>query len=247
MIKTMKVVAIVQARMGSTRLPGKILKEVQGKTLLEIQLERLKQSTYIQQVILATTTQAQDDSVVNLCKQLKIDVYRGSEEDVLSRYYEAAMEFKANVIVRLTSDCPLIDPIIVDDVITTYLRQADSVDYVSNTLVRTYPRGLDVEVFSLQALKKANMEAILQRDREHVTSYLYSNLDLFRIDQVKGEQDYSNYRWTVDTLEDFELIQLILNELYEENELFYMHDVVHLLTEHPEWNNINAHIEQKKI
>ncbi len=243
----MKVIAIIQARMGSTRLPGKILKKVQGKTLLEIQLERLKQSTLIQQVIVATTTQAQDDSVVDLCKQLNVDFYRGSEEDVLSRYYEAAVIFKANVIVRLTSDCPLIDPVIVDEVIATYIRQQDSVDYVSNTLERTYPRGLDVEVFSFKALEKTLTEAILQRDREHVTAYIYSNPNMFRIDQVKGEHDYSNFRWTVDTTEDFELIQRILNVLYEEDKLFYMDDVVQLLTKHPKWNDINAHIEQKKL
>lgn len=247
MIETKKIVAIIQARMGSTRLPGKILKKVQGKTLLEIQVERLKQSTLIQQVIVATTTQAQDDVVVYLCKQLNIDFCRGSEEDVLSRYYEAAVQSNANVIVRLTSDCPLIDPMIVDEVIASYVKQQDVFDYVSNTLERTYPRGLDVEVFSFEALEKASKEAILQRDREHVTAYFYSNPDLFQIAQVKGKQNYSNFRWTVDTPEDFDLIQRILNELYEDNKLFYMHDVVQLLSRYPEWTDINAHIEQKKL
>lgn len=242
-----RVVAIIQARMGSTRLPGKILKKVQGKTLLEIQLERLQQSTLIEQIIVATTTQAQDDVVVDVCKELAINFYRGSEEDVLSRYYEAAVAFDANVIVRLTSDCPLIDPMIVDEVIEIYARQQDTIDYVSNTLERTYPRGLDVEVFSFEALEKAYVEAVLQRDREHVTAYFYSNPDVFKIDQVKGEQDYSHFRWTVDTPEDCELIELILNELYEDKQLFYMQDVIQLLTRHPEWNDINAHIEQKKL
>lgn len=243
----MKVTAIIQARMGSTRLPGKIFKKVQGKTLLEIQLERLQQSTLIEQIIVATTTQAQDDCVVDLCKQLNIDFYRGSEEDVLTRYYEAASAYEATVIVRLTSDCPLIDPWVTDKIIATYIRQQESVDYVSNTLERTYPRGLDVEVFSFKALKKAYMEAVLQRDREHVTAYMYSNPDLFKLDQVQGEQDYSNFRWTVDTPADFELIELILNGLYEEDKLFYMKDVVNLLTRHPEWSDINAYIEQKKL
>ena len=242
-----RVVAIIQARMGSTRLPGKILKKVQGKTLLEIQLERLQQSTLIEQIIVATTTQAQDDVVVDVCKELAINFYRGSEEDVLSRYYEAAVAFDANVIVRLTSDCPLIDPVIVDEVIEIYARQQDTIDYVSNTLERTYPRGLDVEVFSFEALEKAYEEAVLQRDREHVTAYFYSNPDVFKIDHVKGEQDYSHFRWTVDTPEDCELIELILNELYEDKQLFYMQDVIQLLTRYPEWNDINAHIEQKKL
>lgn len=243
----MKVVAIIQARMGSTRLPGKILKKVQGKTLLEIQLERLKQSTHIQQIVVATTALAQDNPVVDLCKQLNIDFYRGPEEDVLSRYYEAAVEFKANNIVRLTSDCPIIDPMIVDKAIAIYLKQQDLVDYVSNTLERTYPRGLDVEVFSFEALEKAYLEAVLQRDREHVTAYFYSNPDLFRIEHIKGEQNYSNFRWTVDTPEDFDLIERILKKLYDGNKLFHMNDVFQLLTRHPEWNDINAHIEQKKL
>jgi len=243
----MKVAAIIQARMGSTRLPGKILKKVQGKTLLEIQLERLKQSTFLDQIIVATTTQAQDDRVVDLCRELNIDFYRGSQEDVLARFYEAAMAFEATVIVRLTSDCPLIDPRITDEVIYTYVRQQESVDYVSNTLERTYPRGLDIEVFSIKALQKAYMEATLQRDREHVTAYMYSNPDLFKIEQVKGEKDYSNFRWTVDTPADFELIELILNALYEEGKVFYMKDVVNLLNRHPGWGDINAHIEQKKL
>lgn len=242
-----KVVAIIQARMGSTRFPGKILKRVQGKTLLEIQLERLKHSTLIQQIVIATTTQEQDNLVVDLCKQLDIDFYRGSEEDVLSRYYEAAVAFKANVIVRLTSDCPLIDPIIVDEVISSYLSKIDSIDYVSNTLERTYPRGLDTEVFSFKALEKTYKEAVLQSDREHVTAYIYSNPNMFRIDQVKGRDDYGNFRWTVDTPEDFELIHRILKELYGDKKPFYMHDIIELLTRYPDWNDINAHIEQKKL
>lgn len=242
-----KVVAIIQARMGSTRFPGKILKRVQGKTLLEIQLERLKHSTLIQQIVIATTTQEQDNLVVDLCKQLDIDFYRGSEEDVLSRYYEAAVAFKANVIVRLTSDCPLIDPIIVDEVISSYLSKIDSIDYVSNTLERTYPRGLDTEVFSFKALEKTYKEAVLQSDREHVTAYIYSNPNMFRIDQVKGRDDYGNFRWTVDTPEDFELIHRILKELYGDKKPFYMQDIIELLTRYPDWNDINGHIEQKKL
>ncbi|TQR17401.1 cytidylyltransferase domain-containing protein [Psychrobacillus vulpis] len=243
----MKVVAIIQARMGSTRLPGKILKKVKDKTLLEIQLERLNYSSLIHQIIVATTTLEQDDLIVNLCNQLNIDCYRGSEEDVLSRYYEAAMEFNANVIVRLTSDCPLIDPTIVDEVITSFIEQQDSIDYVSNTLVRTYPRGLDVEVFSFDALQRANDQANLQQDREHVTAYFYSNPDLFRIEHIKSNLDYSNFRWTVDTPEDLELIHRILNELYDDDNIFYMGDVLNLLTVHPKWREINAHIEQKKL
>lgn len=243
----MKVAAIIQARMGSTRLPGKILKTVNGKTLLEYQIERVKQAKAIDQIIIATTVKESEQPIVRLCEKIGIDYYRGSEQDVLSRYYEAAQKYNVDVIVRLTSDCPIIDPEVIDKVVNEYVENQSSVDYVSNTLERTYPRGLDTEVFSFTALNKAYHEAVLPRDKEHVTAYLYTNPDLFKLQGVKNEQNYSSYRWTVDTEEDFELIQLILGELYNPNKLFQLEHVINLLKEHPEWNEINAHIEQKKL
>lgn len=243
----LKVAAIIQARMGSTRLPGKILKTVNGKTLLEYQIERVKQAKTIDQIIIATTVKESEQPIVELCDKIGIEYYRGSEEDVLSRYYETAQTFGADVIVRLTSDCPIIDPEVIDKVVNQYLDNQSTVDYVSNTLERTYPRGLDTEVFSFAALTKAYHEAILPRDKEHVTVYFYTNPDLFKLQGLKNDQDYGSYRWTVDTEEDFELIQLILNELYNPNKTFLLEDVIKLITEHPEWNEINAHIEQKKL
>lgn len=245
--ESLKVAAIIQARMGSTRLPGKILKTVNGKTLLEYQIERVKLAISIDQIIIATTIKESEQPLVALCEKLGLDYYRGSEQDVLSRYYEAAKKYDVDVIVRLTSDCPIIDPVVIDTVVNHFLNNQSSVDYVSNTLERTYPRGLDTEVFSFAALNKASKEAVLPRDKEHVTAYFYTNPDLFKLQSVKNEHDYGSYRWTVDTEEDFELIQLLLNELYNSDELFLLEDVIKLLENHPEWNEINAHIEQKKL
>ena len=148
----MKTAAIIQARMGSTRLPGKVLKTVMGKTLLEYQIERVKEAQMIDQIIIATTMKKIDEPIVNLCERLGVDYFRGSEHDVLSRYFETATNFNIDVIVRITSDCPLIDPEIIDKVVSHYLNHREKLDYASNTLERTYPRGLDTEVFSYNAL-----------------------------------------------------------------------------------------------
>ncbi|MDM5246498.1 glycosyltransferase family protein [Lysinibacillus sp. G4S2] len=241
----MNVTAIIQARMGSTRLPGKILKEVNGKPLLAYQLERIARSNYIGKVVIATTVAPKDDVVIEFCENYGVDYYRGSEDDVLSRYYEAAEQYGGDTIVRLTSDCPIIDPVIVDETIQYFLN--NHFDYVSNTIERTYPRGLDTEIFSKSALERAYKEATLTRDKEHVTAYMYSNPESFSLGYIKNKQDYSQYRWTVDTLEDYELIKLILMSIYPFNKEFSWKDVLSLLAENPEWNDINALIEQKKV
>lgn len=243
----MKVAAIIQARMGSTRLPGKVLKKVLGKTLLEYQIERVKRAKTIDEIIVATTTKKSDDQIVQLCQQLSIPYYRGSEEDVLSRYYEAATKFNVDVIVRLTSDCPIIDPNVIDKVVELFLENMDRYDYVSNTLTRTYPRGMDTEVMSYKVLKRAHEEAKELVYREHVTAYIYHHTDQFRLCNVSNEKDESKHRWTIDTKEDFLLIKNIVETLYPINPLFTFRDVIQLLYEKPEWVKINAHIEQKKL
>lgn len=243
----MKITAIIQARMGSTRLPGKILKKVMNKTLLEYQLERVKRSLLIDEIVVATTKKESDNPIVALCEQLGAQVYRGSEQDVLSRYYEAAVALHADLIVRLTSDCPLIDPTIIDQVIQLHIDQEREVDYTSNALVRSFPRGLDTEVFTFDALQYAHEHAILERDREHVTAYIYSNKEKFKFAALKSIHNYESHRWTVDTEEDFELIKRILEALYPSNPQFTMQDVLNLLEENPTWPSINAHIEQKKL
>ncbi|NLX01599.1 MAG: NTP transferase domain-containing protein, partial [Syntrophomonadaceae bacterium] len=168
----MKTVIIDQARMTSTRLPGKVMKEVLGKPLLEYQIERLKRTNEADELVIATTTNNTDQPIVEICKRLGVAYYRGSEEDVLSRYYEAATKFGADVVVRVTSDCPLIDPTVVDKVIKHYKDNWDKYDYVSNTLTRTYPRGMDTEVFSYKVLQEVYYNAQEQPEREHVTPYI---------------------------------------------------------------------------
>lgn len=243
----MTITAIIQARMGSTRLPGKILKKVNGKPLLLHQINRLNRSQIIDQLVIATTTEQQDNIIEQFCREHEILYYRGSENDVLARYYEASEKFGGDVIVRLTSDCPIIDPVVVDATIQYYLDHKDMYDYVSNTIERTYPRGLDTEVFSKKALNTAYLEACLSRDREHVTSYIYTNPKQFYIGSFKGNKDYSRYRWTVDTNEDFQLVCLILEYFKEREESFLLEEAIQLMQENPTWFDINAHIEQKKI
>lgn len=243
----MKTLIIIQARMTSTRLPGKILKPVLGKTLLEYQLERLAQVSNADGIVVATTTNETDQPIVDLCNALAVPVSRGSEADVLSRYYEAAMAHQADIVVRVTSDCPLIDSAVVSEIIGFYQAHADEYDYVSNTLVRTYPRGLDTEVFPFKLLEQAHREAIQPDEREHVTPFIYRNPHRYRLHQVKQSVDHSAERWTVDTSEDFELIRRILEALYPQNPTFGQTDVLALLDAHPDWRALNATIEQKMV
>ena len=243
----MKTVIIDQARMTSTRLPGKVMKEVLGKPLLEYQIERLRRVTEADEVVIATTTNIADEPIVELCERLGVAYYCGSEEDVLSRYYEAATEFRADVVVRVTSDCPLIDPAVVDKVIKHYKDNRNNYDYVSNTLTRTYPRGMDTEVFSYKVLQEAYYNAQKQPEREHVTPYICWHPESYRLDNVSHHENQSQHRWTIDTPEDFELIKLILQELYPVNNRFTWLDVLNLLNEYPEWVQINAGVKQKEI
>jgi spore coat polysaccharide biosynthesis protein SpsF len=241
----LRTVVIIQARMGSTRLPGKIMMKVKGKTLLEYQLERVKRSKCIDEVIIATTVKEADDEIVEHCKKLSVSCFRGSEDDVLSRYYGAAKQYNAEVIVRLTSDCPIIDPFVIDQVISNY--QQHDYDYVSNTIIRSYPRGMDVEVFSFRSLEESYIRARDSAEREHVTPYIYRNPSLYKLGSVAYKNDESEHRWTVDTAEDLALIRNIISDLYEKNHEFTLEDTLNLMREFPEWTKINAHIEQKKL
>lgn len=234
------ILAIIQARMGSTRLPGKVLKPILDKPIIDYQVERVKQSKALDQVIIATSNNVKDDAIIYWCEANSIPYYRGDEADVLGRYYEAAKQFSASTIVRLTGDCPIIDSNIIDRVIIDYLKEGTS--YCSNTIKRSFPRGMDTEVFSMDALERANFEAESPLDREHVTPYIRNHFSTFN---VLNNTDYSNYRWTVDTKEDFQLIKKIITELYPSNPLFTMEDAVKLLTNNPDWMLINKDVKQK--
>ncbi|MDF2550564.1 MAG: acylneuraminate cytidylyltransferase [Chlamydiales bacterium] len=234
---------IVQARMSSTRLPGKVLKKVLGRPLLDFLIERLKRVRLKSGIVIATTLGPQDDPIVQLAEQRGVLTFRGSEEDVLERYYLAAQAHGAAHVVRITSDCPLIDPELIDTLIGQY--HEAGVDYLSNVQERTFPRGMDCEVFSFAALEQAYLQATLPEEREHVTPYIHRHPELFSIKSYARAEDASSYRWTVDTPEDFQLIEKILEEIFLQKPLFTLDDLLVLLKKHPEWNAINQNIAQK--
>ena len=212
----LKTVLVTQARLGSTRLPGKILKKIQGKSLLEIHLDRLKKCNNISEIIVATTTNIKDEIIYNKSIELGVNSSRGSESDVLDRFYKSVEYKNPDWIVRVTSDCPLIDPKLVDDVIAFTI--TNNKDYVSNTLIENFPDGQDIEVFKYTALKKAWEDAILNSEREHVTPYIRKNSDfnggnLFTSLNYDCQSDFSKIRMTVDEIRDFELITLLINDL----------------------------------
>lgn len=236
------IAAIVQARMSSTRLPGKVLKVVVGKALLSHVVERLKTSKSVDRIIVATTSNPQDKPIIEFCEMNHVDYFVGSELDVLDRYYQAAKKFKADVIARITSDCPLIDPVIVDKVVNHYSENKDKLDFVSNTLRRTYPDGLDIEVFSFRALETAWLESKSAFEREHVTPYIANNPAKFRIANIENETDLSCLRWTIDYPEDYDFVRAVYEALYEKKQVFLMNDVLALLSEKPEIAEINKQI-----
>lgn len=235
--------AIIQARMGSTRLPGKVLAEIRGHPMLWHVVERTRAAETLDKVVVATTTQQADNVIVEFCREQGIDCFRGSEQDVLDRYYHAAREHAADAVVRITSDCPLIDPEIVDKTVRAFI--AGHPDYASNRIVPTYPRGLDTEVMTFRALEIAWREARQPYQRTHVTPFLYENPDRFTILSVTGERDYSAYRWTVDTPEDLELVRAVYARMQGDG--FLLNDVVGLMEREPELADLNRSVAQKAL
>jgi spore coat polysaccharide biosynthesis protein SpsF len=241
---SLRVIIIVQARMGSTRLPGKSLKSVLGKPLLCYLLERLRRCQKADEVVLATTTLPEDDPIVETALKMGVPVVRGSSEDLVSRYLQAAHEHHADVVVRVTGDCPLIDPEWIDRLIVQFI-ECKNVDYLSNTIERTFPRGMDAEVFSIKALEETDRLAVQPAEREHVTLFMYRHPEQFRLKNVRYPEDHSRHRWTVDTAEDFQLIEQLLSAIYPINKDFSLADLLALINLHPEWELLNKHIEQK--
>lgn len=241
----MKVVAIIQARMGSTRLPGKVLLDLSGEPMLVRVVNRCRRATTVDQVIIATTTETRDEAIVDLCDSRGWACFRGSEDDVLDRYFQAARKHHAEVVVRITSDCPLIEPEIIDLTVREFL-QDGTLDYVSNTLPpRTFPRGLDVEVMTFKALERAWQEDGNPAWREHVTPYIYHHPEEFALRTVTNDHDYSHMRWTVDTPEDLAFARRVYDHFGHDR--FSWREVIALLEEHPEWLEINRHIQQKEV
>jgi len=239
----MNTVIIVQARMTSTRLPGKVLLPLGGEPMLTRLVQRLRRVSRADAIVIATTNNAVDDAIVALCGQLGVAHHRGSEHDVLSRYAEAAALHHADAVVRITSDCPLIDPALIDQVIAAYAK-GDS-DCVSNMLPPTWPYGMAVEVFSAKALAEAHAEASQAAEREHVTPFLYAHPERYRLHNVASPVDLSAQRWTVDTPEDHELVQRLFDAVFPAKPNFNLADLLTAMQTHPDWLAINQHIVQK--
>ncbi|WP_372998835.1 cytidylyltransferase domain-containing protein [Sulfurimonas sp.] len=239
--------AILQARMSSTRLPNKVLKKVNDKELLAYECERLLKSKKIDKLIIATSNDKSDDVIENFGTEYNIEVFRGSLNDVLSRYYECAKEFrdKENIddlnIIRVTGDCPIIDTEVIDEVIQSF--EDNDIDYASNTLVPTYPDGMDIEICTFEALKYAFNNATLKSDREHVTLYI-KNSEKFKKFNYEAKNDFSNLRLTVDEQNDFDLIKDILENLYPVNNDFTYLDVISYMTRNPNLFFINSSIKR---
>lgn len=237
-----RIIAVLQARFSSNRLPGKVLRSVSGKSLLQHQIERIFRSSRIDALIVATSSEPSDDQIAKISQQLGAKIFRGSLEDVLDRVYSAAKQESASVVIRLTADCPLIDSEIIDAIVDKHLTEKN--DYTSNTIVPSFPDGLDVEVCEFSALKRAWREAHLPSEREHVTPYIKNNPDKFRLANYSSPIDHSNLRWTIDEEKDAAFIEHVYNEIYPENPNFLMKDVLALLNRRPELLQINSGIQR---
>lgn len=230
---------VIQARTGSSRLPNKVLKELCGKPMLQHIIERTQKSKKVDCIVVATTVREEDGKIEELCKNINIDCYRGSEDDVLDRYYQAANRYKPVNVIRITADCPFIDPIIIDQIIQVH--EDGGYDYTSNTLVETYPDGLDTEVFKFSALKKAWEKADLASEREHVTPYIKFKDDFKRF-SVERSPSLAEKRWTVDNDCDFEVVEQVYNALYGKKDIFLMNDILNFLDNNPQIERMNEHI-----
>jgi spore coat polysaccharide biosynthesis protein SpsF len=237
-------VAVVQARTGSTRLPGKVLLDLAGGPMLDRVVRRALRSSRVDALVVATTDEPGDDAIEERAAALGVPCFRGSEDDVLDRTYRAAREHDAGVVVRITSDCPLVEPEIVDRVVAAF--EADpAADFASNTLDRTYPQGLDVEVASLEALERAWEEAVEPYERAHVFPYIYEHPGRFRLVSVRDDVDRSSLRWTVDTEEDLAFARAVYDRLG--GDAFGWRDVLALLEREPALADLNRAIAQKPL
>lgn len=240
----MKIVTIIQARMGSSRLPGKVLMDLGGGTVLSRVVQRSSRSKLATQTIVATTFLAKDDVVASECKRLGVAVFRGSEANVLDRYYQAALQHEAAIVVRVTADNPLVDPDLIDDVVRAIL--ASHADYVNNRSPRFYPQGLDVEAFTFVALEQAWRQAKKQYEREHVTPYFYEHPELFDCVSVRGPFDCSHHRWTLDTAEDLCVIREIYSRL-SNSDKFSWNEALAAAESGISLHDVHSHVAQESV
>jgi spore coat polysaccharide biosynthesis protein SpsF len=237
-----RTIAIVQARVDSTRLPAKVLLDLAGLPVLVRVVERLKRSTQLDKIIVATSASQKDNPIEILCSQRSYPIYRGSELDVLNRFYWAAKSEGAETVVRITADCPLVDPELLDVGMTRFASKQQSYDYLVNN---GFPRGFDFEIFTFAALERAWTEDKRPAMREHVTPYIYQNPDLFRLGAIDCPIDTSGIRLTIDTLDDYLLVNTIFAAI-PDNKLSWQ-TAVNLLRSNPSWLKINAHVAQKAL
>jgi spore coat polysaccharide biosynthesis protein SpsF len=238
------IAAVLQARVSSRRLPGKILKPILGVPMILRQIERIRRSRLIDRLVLATSTDQTDDALAELCKKNNVDCFRGSLEDVLDRFYQAARSHSPECVVRLTGDCPLTDPAVIDD--TLRFMSEGHFDFATNALECTFPDGLDVEAMRYASLEEAWKNARLPSEREHVTPYLYQHPEHFKIGIFKNKTDLSAWRWTVDEPADFELVEKIYAELYPLNPAFTTADVLAWFDRHPEMRMLNSRFQRNE-
>jgi spore coat polysaccharide biosynthesis protein SpsF len=243
---TPRAVAIIQARMGSTRLPGKVLADIGGRPILARMLDRLTRAQRLDDVAVATTVLPEDDAVADLCRERRTRCVRGDPIDVLDRFHQAAAELEADVIVRLTGDCPLIDPALVELCVRTYLEAEPPVDLVVNRLPweRSYPIGLDTEVLGREVLEIAWREAVAPHQREHVVPFLYENPGRFSLILLEADGDYGKYRWTVDEPADLDVVRHIF-DAFPGRDDFGWRDVLDLMRREPQLARLNAAVEHK--
>lgn len=241
------VICIIQARMGSARLPGKVIKEIKGIPMIIHLLNRLNQSNKIEKTIVATSTNSENNKLVEVVEDAGGIIFRGSEDDVLKRYIDTVEQFGGKYIIRVTGDCPLISVEVIDELIDRFLEA--KVDYMRVDVPNTFSRGFDAEIFTREALEKAHQLALEDRYREHVTLYMYEHPEEFSIEKMEAEGDWNrpNYRLCVDTKEDFNLVERVYNALYASNPVFTIDDIISYLDNHPEVADINQSIIQKDV
>jgi spore coat polysaccharide biosynthesis protein SpsF len=242
-VKEPDILTVIQTRRGSTRLPDKVLLPLQGKTLFVRQLERVKASRLCGRVIVATTTEREDDVIAGICRAENLDCYRGDPRDLLDRHYRAALKYGGDTVVKIPSDCPLIDPAVIDQVIGYWVRHSGEYDFVSNLHPATWPDGNDVEVMTFQALEEAWREAERPMEREHTTPFIWERPERFRIGNVtiEGGVDYSmTHRFTIDYAADYQFIRAVFEDLYAVDPLFGVEEILALLEKSPDLYAINA-------
>jgi spore coat polysaccharide biosynthesis protein SpsF len=238
------IIAILQARYSSSRLPGKVLAPILGKPMLAHQIDRVKKSQKIDRVIVATSNLAMDDPIANLCREMDIECFRGSLDDVLDRFYQAVVTHQPDLVVRLTGDCPLCDVRTIDRAIEFQIE--GNYDYASNTIEPTFPDGLDVEVCRFTVLAEAHQQAVLPSHREHVTQFIHQQPDRYKLGNYRGQVDLSHLRWTVDERLDLELVTKIYESLYPTNPDFSTLDILTWLKQNPVWENYNTRYERNE-